>query len=317
MPNIFYTYSDINYLCRALALYNAIVRHVDDGWLYFLCLDKLSYDILNNAKFPRICVISVQELEKYDEALASIKSKRTQIEFYFSCTASFGRYIFAHFNNVHFLTYLDADTYFYSSPKAVLDQIERFSIAITPHRFPLSKKHNEKYGVYNVGWVSFKRDEEGLACLEKWRDDCLQWCGNYLDDDRFGDQKYLDKWPNLFKNVHIIEHNGVNAAPWNLEGALVSEKVGKLYINNDPLILYHFHSLSRLIWQIYNLGLWDYAVYKNPIIWQKMYLPYIQEVNANYRILQENTLPRYGIGRKSFSLRNFLRSKDLLINFMG
>ncbi|MGO8085215.1 hypothetical protein [Rhizobium leguminosarum] len=32
-----------------------------------------------------------------------------------------------------------------------------------------------------------------------------------------GDQKYLDEWPDLYANCHIIEHPGAGVAPWNYE----------------------------------------------------------------------------------------------------
>ena len=37
------------------------------------------------------------------------------------------------------------------------------------------------------------------------------------DDDAFADQKYLDGWPGLFKNVTVVQRKSANVAPWNLD----------------------------------------------------------------------------------------------------
>lgn len=308
----FYTYFDSNFLCRGIALYTSLSRHCENFKLYVLCLDEQSFVTLNKLAMPNLVPISLQQLEVYDSELVSKKKSRSKIEYYFTCTASFGCYLFNHYSIAH-LTYLDGDTYFYSSPTEFLEHIKSYSIAITPHRFPKVKKHNEKYGIYNVGWVSFKNDSEGLRCLSAWRKDCIEWCHNYLDNDRFGDQKYLDKWPVHYQNVKIIDHYGINAGPWNLQDAIVELKNQQIYINQEPLILYHFHNLYRIQSNLYKLGIMEYDVKPIPIIRNTMYREYIKEVMSIHKNLRSHS-PKNGFLKKKFSVRNFWPLNDLFLH---
>ncbi len=307
----FYTYFDSNFLARGLAMYRSLYSYSKDIQLYVLCLDQKCFEVVTRLAWPGIIPISIKQLEMADPELAAVKGVRSKIEYYFTCTASFACYIFNHFP-IQFLTYLDGDTYFFGSPVNFLKEIKDYSIAITPHRFPLSKKDNEKHGIYNVGWVSFKRDEEGLACLAQWREDCIDWCYNRLEGNKFGDQKYLDKWPDVYKNVKIIDHPGINAAPWNLENYSVYLKSGQLFVDEFPLIFYHFHNLYRLNVNIFKLGLAEYAVKINPVIRQELYGKYIQAVKKLNQQLELTGTPRHGVLSKSFSLRRFMPLQDLL-----
>lgn len=314
MTNHFYTYFDSNFLCRGLALYQSLYSFTKDIQLYILCLDEKCFETVTALAWPDIIPVSLTQLEMADPELRKVKADRTKIEYYFSCTASFGCYLFKHFS-IDFLTYLDGDTYFFSSPLTFINDIRDYSIAITPHRFPTHKKHNEKYGVYNVGWVSFKRDEDGLACLTKWREDCIQWCHNYLDGDKFGDQKYLDNWARDYRNVRIIDNPGINAAPWNLENYHVTEKNGQIYLNLHPLIFYHFHNLYRLNANIFKIGLTEYSVKINSVIKRSLYAQYIRAVMTMDKKLKLSDTPKYGVLSKAFSLRRYKPLQDLLWAF--
>src|SRR5262249_47896519 len=113
--------------------------------------------------------------------------------------------------------YLDADLLFLGSLAPLWGELADASVGIVPHRFPPRLRHLEAFGVYNVQFVYFRRDASGTACLSNWRRDCLAWCYDRIEDDRMGDQKYLDAWPNSYPGVRVVTDIGAGVALWNIE----------------------------------------------------------------------------------------------------
>ena len=62
-----------------------------------------------------------------------------------------------------------------------------------------------------------------------------------------GDQKYLDEWPDLYPNCHIIQHIGAGVAPWNYaQYSFSSGSDENILVEGTPLIFYHFHQFQIL-----------------------------------------------------------------------
>jgi hypothetical protein len=275
----FCTYFDINYLPRALALYNSLRRHAGPFRLYALCLDDETHRWLSGpGAREEITPIALAELEAADPMLLAARATRSRIEYYFTCTAAFQLYLLDRFPEIDLLTYLDADLYFYDSPAPIFEEMGSRSILIVGHRFPPHLKHLEAFGIYNVGLLSFRRDADGLECLGWWRERCIEWCYDRLEDGKFGDQKYLDDWPTRFANVAVLEHKGANLAPWNLAGYTIGEADGTVMVDENPLIFYHFHKLKMMSPSLFDTGLTDRRARLNATVRRRIYAPYIREL---------------------------------------
>src|SRR5471030_2590092 len=155
-------------MVRGLALHQSLVSHASAFRLWVLCADDTTYDIIRRLDLPSVQPIALRELEEHDPELRLAKSNRSLIEYYFTCTPCLPLYVFAKAPEVELLTYLDADLYFFSNPAPIFDEMGARSIAIVEHRFPAALKRFEAAGRYNVGWLSFRRDDEGLRCLRTW-----------------------------------------------------------------------------------------------------------------------------------------------------
>jgi hypothetical protein len=241
---IFCTYFDRGYLERGLALYRSLEAQVGQFRLYVLCLDDTTYDILLRAKFPSLVPLRLVDLEACDRELFAAKGRRSQIEYYFTITACLCLFIFDAFPEIDSFTYLDADLFFYASPEPVFAAIGDAPIAITPHRFTPFTQGMARHGIYNVGWISWRRDARAFECLRWYRAKSLEWCADVVDGERYADQKYLDRWPEQFSGVYIVAHKGANLAPWNVGNYQLSKRRGKVFVDDDPLVFYHFHDLK-------------------------------------------------------------------------
>ena len=243
------TYFDKNYLLRGLALHHSLLSNINDFNLWILCMDDETYNILQKLNLEKVILIRLSQFE--DEELKKIKPKRKISEYCWTCTPSLPLYILKNNPKLDMIAYIDADMYFYSSPDEIYNEFGQNSIMIIPHRFSDDQMFREKTsGIYNVGMLIFRNDTYALECLEWWRNKCLEWCFDYYEDGKLGDQLYLNDWPILFKNVCTLKNHGVDVASWNILRYIVTEDESNIYLQEKSsrikwsLILYHFHGID-------------------------------------------------------------------------
>jgi len=83
--------------------------------------------------------------------------------------------------------------------------------------------------------MTFTRDG-GETVRKWWEERCIEWCFARFEDGKFGDQKYLDDWPERYGDVvHVLRDKELALAPWN---------ASRFPYGNA--VFYHFHGL-RLI----------------------------------------------------------------------
>jgi len=275
------TYFDSNYLTRGLITYETLREHSSrEISLWVLCLDEKVHEFLSQAQFAGIKPIRLSDLEATDQALASVKESRSRAEYYFTCTPCLAKFVLDQNPEVSDITYIDSDLCFFDDPELIFSEIGENSIAITPHRFSDSNKYREQWGLYNVGFNYFRRDDDGLKCLNWWRDRCLEWCYDRLEDGKFADQKYLDDWPERFKNVKVLDHPGVNLAPWNVDGAHLSQSKN-IFVNGKKLIFYHFHGLKKVKKTLFDPNWFIYKINPCNILISEIYQKYINKYAKN------------------------------------
>jgi len=228
--------------------------------------------------------IALDDYEKGDKDLLQAKQNRTLIEYYFTCSPSLPLFILNHYPQVDLITYLDADLFFFADPTPIYEEFGDRSIAIVGHRFSSPLRVSEQYvGIYNVGWVSFRRDAHALACLRWWRERCLEWCYDRCEDGRFADQKYLDDWPTRFQGVAVLRHKGANLAPWNLANYTIRTNGGCVLVDDQPLIFFHFHRLKQIERWLYDPRLGDYKTKASVVVRRSIYAPYIRTLAETER----------------------------------
>lgn len=274
----FCTYFDQHYLPQGLALYRSLKEHCSDFRLWVLCLDGATHDVLSSLHLPCARLIALGDLEAGDEELLGAKHNRSRVEYYFTCTPSLLLFILHNQPEVKCITYLDADLFFFADPAPIFDEVADYSVAIVAHRFPPNLRHKEKFGIYNVGWLSFRRGQQALACLRWWRDRCIEWCYDRVDNGRFADQKYLDDWPTRFREVIVLQHKGANLAPWNLVNYGVRARGNQIWVDEDPLIFFHFHGLKQVKIWLWEPSFREYNVNPPRVVRRKIYVPYIREL---------------------------------------
>lgn len=237
----FCTYFDRGFLIQGLALADSLRRHEPNAVLWVLALDTFTEEALKELRAPHIRVVPLRELEATDLGLAATKGARTLVEYYFTISPCWPLHLLREHPEIESILYVDADMYWFASARPILAAMQRCSILLTEHRHPAHLRHHARFGKFNVGILGFANDAAGLECLERWREQCLEWCHDRLEGDRYADQKYLDEWPERYgDSVCVLPRLGVNLAPWNWSRFSYQDKDGQLAIDGQPLELFHF-----------------------------------------------------------------------------
>ncbi|MBA7575186.1 hypothetical protein ES708_17007 [subsurface metagenome] len=291
----FCTLFDSFYLSRGLLMYESLKKNMDNFHLYIFAFDDLCYDILEKLKPEKTTIISLKEFENED--LLNVKNDRTKAEYCWTATPSSIYYIMTKYKVVN-CTYIDADLMFFASPEVLINELKKHeSVLITEHRYSKLAKWYEKKraGRFCVQFVTFKNNKAGMKVLEKWKGQCIDWCYDRYEDGKFGDQKYLDDWPENYDNVHILKHLGGGVAPWNIQQYKI-KKEGNSYIcthiktrQKFNMVFYHFQYVKLLDNGYIDIG-WHNL---SKVVVKNLYLPYLKrilkiegklkEVNPNYR----------------------------------
>lgn len=251
MKTILCTLFNHFYLDKGLVLYDSLKEVSCDFRLYILCMDDRCYEILKDIGYQEIVPIKLSEFE--DKTMLEAKTNRSFGEYCWTCSSSLILYVLEKYNEP-ICTYIDADMYFYQNPEILIDEMrkEGKTVMITPHRFPPERKHLEVNGIYCVEFNSFVNEDCSLSVLRKWKQDCLNCCTSINDGVHFGDQKYLDVWPEKYPNiVHVCENPGAGIAPWNVEWYCgVKNQNNIVYFKQTgtkiPIVFYHFQHITYI-----------------------------------------------------------------------
>lgn len=275
----FCTLFNSSYLSRGLAMYESLLKHCTDFHLYIFAFDDKTRDYLSSQNLKHITVISLKEFE--DAELLRVKPTRTAGEYCWTCTSSTILYSINTFHLDH-CTYIDADLLFYSNPIVLINEMGSKSVLITSHRYTKDYDQSIESGKYCVQFVMFKNNEQGMKVLNWWRNACIEWCYNRIEDGKFGDQKYLDDWTTRFEGVHELEHLGGGVAPWNVQQYTFTKSNGN-YIGTEiisgkkfELVFFHFHGVKFYQNDIVSLTGQLYSISNE--IQNLLYKPYVIEL---------------------------------------
>lgn len=252
----FCTYFDINYLVQGISLYRSLVEHCERPFkLYVLCLDEEAFRILERIQYDSLVPIRLADVEKWDMRLKTAKENRSRVEYYFTLSPALPAFVLEQFERVDCVMYLDADVFFFSSPGVLFEEMGDASILITEHRFSEHLLVRQVHGRFNVQCQAFRNDEEGQRCLTLWRRQCIEWCYDQLEENRYADQKYLDAWPDLYESLIISQNRGVGVASWNVHDCVFTLCDDKVFVNGHRLVFFHFHGFKWLGWSWCKTGL--------------------------------------------------------------
>lgn len=302
------TYFDSGYLARGLTLIDSLRMNGDFAPVYILALDNQVEAYFTQHPRDGVFVLTAADVEAAEPRLAPLKTSRSRMEYYFTCTPLLVRYVMNQLASPGSVAiYLDADLYFFDQPSMVLDALGEDSVGIIEHRYaPRLEKKLSKYGRFNVGWVGFRDDEKGRAVLDWYADKCLEWCSDTPVDGKYADQGYLNWFPD-FAGVRVLPQAGFNLAPWNTARHRMSIRAdnGSLLVDDEPLVFFHVHGL-RKAGRFYVTAQLVYGASADKALTAGVYVPYVHALESNERLLREQGVINSRVAPRGVGLRGFI-----------
>jgi hypothetical protein len=130
-----------------------------------------------------------------------------------------------------------------------------------------------------------------MACLQWWRERCLEWCGLSYEDGNYGDQAYLNEFPNRYDKL-AEAGVGIRLAPWNAQKYTITTGDDGVYADSHKVVCYHFQSLKFLKPWLVQLS--QYKMIGG--LKKHIYKPYLRELAATSKYLRSqgvHTEPNY------------------------
>lgn len=319
------------YLDKGLVLFDSLKKCSKSFELYVLCMDEKCYEIIHSINDSRMKPIKLSAVE--DEAMLEAKSNRTFAEYCWTCSSRLIQYILDYYHP-ECCTYIDADMYFYNDPQYLIDEMldSGKSVLIVPHRFVERNLHiANKVGTFCVEFNSFRNNDKARIILDRWHEKCIECCSSLNDGIHWGDQKYLDEWPEMYPDdVYVCNHDGAGVAPWNIdlytnyeknEGSVFNKVTGE----RIRLFFCHFESISYLSKNRVRTGVIDGLSTIDYSFVKDLYIDYLRLIDEKKLFIES----RYGISliikhHPSFSLREKIKRRikgnpvtEYLLKIMG
>jgi hypothetical protein len=262
--------------------------------VWVICMDDTTYVILNKLNYHNLHAIHYSTCETPE--LLAIKASRTTGEYCWTFTPFTFTAIFLLAPDLKKLTYVDADLFFMRNFDEIFHELEASnkSVLITKHNYSgiLGGQIKEnKFGKFCVQFITVKNTIASKKVINWWQNKCIDWCFARVEKGKFGDQKYLDEWPEIFgDDVHILKNPDFALAPWNINSLSKSLK-------SKRAIFYHFHGF-RII-NKYNFILFN--GYRIGLTTNELYQLYLSKVIKNLQLVEKiNPSIKYFTVRDSF-----------------
>lgn len=259
------TLFDSLFLPQGLALHGSLEKFAGDHTLWILCMDEPTFEVLVRLNLRNVRLLRLVALETPE--LLRLRRERTAVEYCWTVTPFALRFVFEADSGVERVTYLDADIWFRRNPAPIFQEFEASGkqVLITDHAYSPEYDQSATSGQYCVQFMTFTR-HGGEAVRSWWEKCCIEWCHARFEDGQFGDQKYLDDWPERFADrVHVLQHQAWTLAPWNATRFPYGNAV-----------IYHFQGLRLMDGGRVNLVGGAYAL--PPMLIRYVYEPYLDSL---------------------------------------
>lgn len=253
------TLFDKRFLLQGITMIQSVERFAAAkiNWTV-LALDEETFQFLTEKNLVNLEIVTLDSID--DKELKALKGIRPWNQLCWTSAACLLRFVNLKIHEGEIAGYIDADCFFFYDVLKTLQPLHFGScIAIHEHRYSADRvKWLNLSGRFNVGLVAGVSGTEFDQCIERWRIQVLDNCEVDESAGKCGDQTYLNEWPDLYRNLSILDEKGVGVAPWNLNNYHITLKNNQIHVDLEPLQFFHFHGLE-IGWISKSLQIYKYA----------------------------------------------------------
>lgn len=245
---IIVTTCSANHLAQAKGLGDSLLLHNPDFKLMIGLTDKLEGRVANDYYAPHDLVeaqeLNIPEFQQMCDSY-NVFELNCALKIFFAAYA-LEKY------TVDKVIFLDSDMLVFESLRFIEEELDKKSILLTPHILTPFKKDGKrpferemlKNGIFNGGFFAVKNNVEGNAFITWWKERMIDQCYVNVKEGMFVDQKWLNLAPIFFPSLGWLQHPGCNAAYWNLHERTISKSDNRYFVNDEPLLFFHFSGYS-------------------------------------------------------------------------
>ena len=259
MKKFFYSIATHNYLSQLMCAEKSLLDNesIHASYIFVLDAKKEHINFLNN-KFidssRNITFFCFDDIDKYKDIFE--KASKYYDNFEMSCLAKVtgASYILDLIDEDDLLIYCDADLYFKSSIKPLIEEMTGRDILLTPHIINKEKDSKDEHGYLIHGWINagfmiFRKGNPIVYEILDWLVDRIYLRGfNAPSLFMFVDQAWISALPYLFRDSISISSNlSSNVAYWNLNERKIIKnyETNQYEVNSNSLIFFHFSGFKK------------------------------------------------------------------------
>jgi Nucleotide-diphospho-sugar transferase len=236
----FFTICSNNYLSQALSLRASLLEHYSDCELTIVLADKNTQGVSN--------CIPIEDIID-SNLLGQLVDEYNIIEFNTAIKPYAFRYFFQ--QGIDKVFYIDPDILFFDNIDPILDSLDRYTFALTPH---ITKLIEDKSiyqlllgtintGSFNLGFLGLKKNEESISFVNWWCSHMTKYGHNNILNGQFYDQKLFNLIPAISASYKVIDDFGCNVAEWNLHERTITKEDENYLVNGKPLKFFHYSNV--------------------------------------------------------------------------
>jgi len=260
MKKIAFTICAKNYIGLAQVLERSIKDHNDNIDFYIFVADEfLTLDDTNS--LPNNVLVAKDVLNFSKDKWNELSFKYDLTEFCTCLKPTCFKYIFNQYNPDACI-YFDPDILVFNTLDYIFEQLENYSIIVTPHITSIQEIYSGKLkeqglfftGMFNLGFLALKGDSTANKMLNWWEVRLEDRCFRNGLENYFTDQKWMDFLPTFYPTQLLISfHLGLNFAPWNFYEREIVNIDNSYFVKNRleddkntiyPLIFVHYSGFN-------------------------------------------------------------------------